>query len=622
MHRLIYALAVAFVVSCSSLFAAEAPAQKTFFLPKNPTAAAYVLGRLSNQELVEAPRSEFVYVALLQRAGLERKYRQEALLGLAQVRNTDPMTQLARGLRELDAKGTNSEPVLRDLGAILLQAKLADLASVGEELDQLSTTAALPLTRHTAWAGLATSGGSAEAVWERAKAVPERLVDLIQGIPLLRDSELRASFYSRLRPLLDHSDHPLVRAAAISSIPAIPGHDVETFGVLMSLAKTGVFPETCYMSLARLPRESWPKEQLEQGFQQVFAHLQSIPVDRRTDSGPVALFQFASDLAALLPKEASTAANRSLRNLGVTVLTVRAIKEQMLFDRTLLVVETGKPVEITLVNDDAMPHNLVIISPGTAQEIGDAAERLSPTPDAQGRLYVPASEKVLYATKLVEPGQQARLSFTAPKTAGEYPYLCTFPGHWRRMQGTLAVVQDVEAYMASRPQVTLTEWKLEDLAPDLPKVGADRNLANGRHLFTQLACRQCHTIAGEGYAYGPDLTEVGQRWKGDRSAVLQQILEPSRAIEERYRSVSFGLKDGEEVTGMVLKDDSETVTVQLGASDTLIQTLKKSDITHRQPQKNSVMPLGLLNALSKDQILDLMAFLESGGKIPVHAHSH
>ena len=64
------------------LRAAEEPLKKTLFLPKSPAAAAYVLGRLSNKELIEAPRSEFVYVALLQRKGLDRKYRIEALEGL------------------------------------------------------------------------------------------------------------------------------------------------------------------------------------------------------------------------------------------------------------------------------------------------------------------------------------------------------------------------------------------------------------------------------------------------------------------------------------------------------------------------------------------------------------
>ena len=75
-NLLLFGLMAAFLtVQPSNAHAAEEPAKKTLFLPKSPVAAAYVLARLSNKELIEAPRSEFVYVALLQRAGLERKYR-------------------------------------------------------------------------------------------------------------------------------------------------------------------------------------------------------------------------------------------------------------------------------------------------------------------------------------------------------------------------------------------------------------------------------------------------------------------------------------------------------------------------------------------------------------------
>src|SRR6476620_10778237 len=91
-------LASPMVVTLLLLRADEEPARKTFFLPKSPAAAAYVLGRLSNKELIEAPRSEFVFVALLQRRGLERKYRVEALDGLAKLRNTDPLTELLAAL--------------------------------------------------------------------------------------------------------------------------------------------------------------------------------------------------------------------------------------------------------------------------------------------------------------------------------------------------------------------------------------------------------------------------------------------------------------------------------------------------------------------------------------------
>jgi uncharacterized protein len=52
---------------------------------------------------------------------------------------------------------------------------------------------------------------------------------------------------------------------------------------------------------------------------------------------------------------------------------------------------------------------------------------------------VPVSPKVLHATPLVAPKSQAELVFDAPRTPGAYPFLCTFPGHWRLMKGTLIV---------------------------------------------------------------------------------------------------------------------------------------------------------------------------------------
>src|SRR6058998_3582207 len=102
-HNSKFWLAFVGLFCTSTVFCAQPAIQKTnFFLPQNPVAAAYVLGRLSNPELIAAPRSEFVYVALLQRAGLDRKYRLEALDGLATLRHSDRLAELLAALRNLD----------------------------------------------------------------------------------------------------------------------------------------------------------------------------------------------------------------------------------------------------------------------------------------------------------------------------------------------------------------------------------------------------------------------------------------------------------------------------------------------------------------------------------------
>ncbi|MBI4328016.1 MAG: c-type cytochrome [Chloroflexi bacterium] len=605
--------------------ATEEPAKKTFFLPKNATAAAYVLGRLSNKELIAAPRSEFVYVALLQRAGLERKYRIEALQGLAQARHTDALTELLGGIGELDKKGAESEPALLDLAVLLLQNQPADLAAKRAGLEKFAGEAQLPLSRQIGWAGLVSADGTADKCWRQAEANATRLADLLLAIPLLRDAHLRAALYPKVEPLLRQADPPEVRRAAITAIAAVPGHDTETFRALAALVQSGVERAAAVASLQRMPRKSWPKDQAEPLLECLLAYLQSLPVEQRTEPEVISAFQFATDLTALLPEEKARAASKTLRALGVSVFVVRTIPEQMLYDKTLIVVEAGKPVEIVLINDDAMPHNLVIVLPGATEEIGQAAERMTPEPDAQGRVHVPDSSKVLHATRMVDPGQQMKLSFTAPEEPGDYPYVCTFPGHWRRMVGTLAVVKDVEAYLASRaaaPEPVMTEWKVADLAPALAQAAAGRNPEIGKELFTKLACAQCHKLGQEGVDYGPDLTDVFARYRNDRVEVLRQILEPSLVISNRYRNFEFELKDGESQFGLIVKEDAESVTVQSGPSEALIQTLKKSDLKERRPQKSSVMPVGLLHMLSKEEIFDLLAYLQAGGGVAPHAHNH
>lgn len=613
------------ILSPTALRAEEEPAKKSFFLPKSPTAAAYVLGRLSNQELIAAPRSEFVYVALLQRAGLERKYRTEALEGLAKLRNTDTFTELLIGLGELDKKGAATEPVLRDLAPLLLQSKAETLSTKQAALVSLTTSSRLALTRQIAFAAILIADGANGPIWKEASANPKQFADLLLGIPLLRDNNLRVALYPKVEPLIHQADPVEVRRAAITAVASLPGHDLETFNTLASFVKSGTERVTAIASLQQIPRKSWPADQAETLVQSLIAHLQSVPIEQRTEPEVVSAFQFATDLTNLLPAEKAAALGKSLRALGVSVFVIRTIPEQMLYDKTLIVVEVGKPAEIVLINDDTMPHNLVVIAPGTLEEIGNAAEKMPPTPDAQGRLYVPDVPQVLHATKLVEPGQQARLSFTAPEEPGEYPFVCTFPGHWRRMTGTLAVVQDVEAYLASHAAVAqpkVTEWKIDDLTSALSKLDSSRDLMRGKDLFTKLACASCHKLGPEGASFGPELTTVFAQHQNDPKEVLQQILEPSLVISNQYRTFQFELRDGDEVSGIIVKEEGDTLTVQAGASASLIQTVKKAEIKSQQPQRSSVMPVGLLNQLSADEVLDLLAFLKAGGKVPVHEHKH
>ena len=96
-------------------------------------------------------------------------------------------------------------------------------------------------------------------------------------------------------------------------------------------------------------------------------------------------------------------------------------------------------MRITFTNPDDMQHNMLVLRPGTIPVVGALADAMAATPDGAERNYVPPTPDVMFATPLVDPGKSFTLEFTVPRQAGEYPYVCTFPGHWRVMQGMMKV---------------------------------------------------------------------------------------------------------------------------------------------------------------------------------------
>lgn len=123
------------------------------------------------------------------------------------------------------------------------------------------------------------------------------------------------------------------------------------------------------------------------------------------------------------------------------VIRIGVIKNEMKFDISEFEVEAGKPVEIIFENPDFMQHNLVVTQKGKMEAVGKAADKLASSQKGTEMEYVPDMPEVLFSTRLVNPEESVKLSFIAPEEPGQYPYVCTFPGHWRIMNGTMKVVE-------------------------------------------------------------------------------------------------------------------------------------------------------------------------------------
>ena len=124
-----------------------------------------------------------------------------------------------------------------------------------------------------------------------------------------------------------------------------------------------------------------------------------------------------------------------------TVIRLKALENEMKYDLKTFTVMAGKPVQIIFENPDFMQHNVVITAPGKMEVVGRAADKLATAANGAAMNYVPDIPEVLFHTRLVNPQETVKLEFIAPTQPGDYPYVCTFPGHWSIMNGMMKVVE-------------------------------------------------------------------------------------------------------------------------------------------------------------------------------------
>jgi putative heme-binding domain-containing protein len=156
------------------------------------------------------------------------------------------------------------------------------------------------------------------------------------------------------------------------------------------------------------------------------------------------------------------------------------------------------------------------------------------------------------------------------------------------------------------------EWKLADIEPLLGQASNGRNFENGKAAFNDAQCILCHRFGNQGGSVGPELTAASSKYT--RRDILESILEPSKVVSEQYQNITILTKDGDTVTGRLVDENAEKITLQPSpfASDRV--DIPISEITERRPSKVSSMPEGLADQLTQDEILDLLAYIESTGK--------
>ena len=432
-------------------------------------------------------------------------------------------------------------------------------------------------------------------------------------------------------PLVGESERlsAAVRRAAFTALAGVRGREAETFRRIAGFVREGVDRDAAIRALATIPVAAWPVEEAAPLLDTLVAAMRQATNEERSSDAGLAAWQFAENLTTRLPAAEGKMRRAELAELGVRVVRIGTVYERMAYDRETIAVQAGKPVLFVLENADVMPHNFVVARPGTMQALGELAEQEAQNPAFARRSFVPASPDVLVASTLLQPQSSQKVTFTPPTKPGVYPYVCTYPGHWRRMYGAMYVVDDLEGYLADpaaylaahplpiqddllkdrRPR---TEWTLADLQESVAGMEKGRSFVHGRELFRTASCVACHKLGDAGNNFGPELAKLSTEMTP--LEITKHVLEPSLKIDEKFRSTTVVTSDGKSVTGLVVAETPTEVAIvanPVASAEPL--RISKSAIDERSTSPVSIMPKGLLDKLTRDEVLDLIAYVAARG---------
>lgn len=448
----------------------------------SPRAIEYQVNRLSNEALLRVERNDTdpkyrpVHLAILTRRAMARSVRAEALAALVKLEKTSPTTVMLAALAKVPATETATEIDAQNIDALLglLLGQAADvLRQHRDVLARAAADATAPAVRRGAYGALMIADGDPMPAWQAAAKADGHLAELLRSVPSLGNAApLRAKLVSPVTTLLGETKDPATRSAAITAL-AWARPDAATFDVLAReiLQSTDADSRAAAIrSIQLIPEAAWTPATLDPLAKAIVALVRETPAPRRTAPATLDAIQLGEKLSAALPAESRVDVRRELRALGVQIVRIQAVPEQMIFDLNWFVVQAAKPVQILLSNPDAMPHNLVVGQPGSLEEIGKKGGVMAPPADPEAKAYVPDTPLVLQSTRLVNAGESARLNFTAPAKPGEYIYVCTFPGHWVRMYGVMLVVENLEAW-ERKPTVPTDPTTNKPFASQRPVAG-------------------------------------------------------------------------------------------------------------------------------------------------------
>ncbi|HSI37257.1 MAG TPA: c-type cytochrome, partial [Tepidisphaeraceae bacterium] len=167
------------------------------------------------------------------------------------------------------------------------------------------------------------------------------------------------------------------------------------------------------------------------------------------------------------------------------------------------------------------------------------------------------------------------------------------------------------AVKTMKPRQFVRNWQMQDLLPEIDQASAGRSFERGKEVYEAAQCAACHRFGQDGGATGPDLTGVGNRFNPVDS--LEAILLPSKVISDQYQTYVVETTDGDLNTGRITYEDDNKLDLATNPFSTDVLSIPKKDLKAKSVAKMSMMPPGLADTFTKEEIFDLIAYLRSGG---------
>ncbi len=602
------------------------------FCPDNPTAISYMLRCSSPGDMLKIATSEPLIAAIVAQPNVKPNVRFNALEALSQKRNSTSLTVLLDVLAQQQGA---SQPAVEGLVEMLRRFKDDELTAGEKQFVEMAMNSKATSIREGAFAALARIDGSVDRVWSLTDESKSGLVDLLGSIRRIPAGKTRELFFDRVRAVMldpksdGNSASESVLASAVDAMAHIPGGNATKLDDLIGLLEKNQLRPNLVRTIATIPKDQWKAGLAKRLVAATIGYLPTVPPNERASGDAFDEMQLALKFAEVLSAEERTKALDTLNGFVVRTLKLGTIPHRMSYDQQKLVVRAGEPVQLVFENQDNMPHNVVVTDPGFLAKIGQLAESQATDPEAIAREYVPNNRRVRMASRLLQPRESQTIDFQAPKQPGVYPFVCTYPGHWRRMFGSMIVVENVEQYQAdpttymaahsievkdeflkfNRP---LKNWTLAELQPALDRLATGQSYQRGTQLFEAASCAACHSVQEGQQRFAPDLTKLDPKRKP--LDILRSMVEPSKEIEEKYQMGKFETDSGTVVVGLVVEEDDKEVTLMTDPLANCEPTiLAKDEIEERYKSDISLMPAGLLDRFTEDEILELCAFVVARG---------